>query len=318
MPTTITTTIGATSSPTTPDYTTLQAWEDAITANLVTADEIHEGQCLDQGTFTSGVSIGGHTTDATRFIRLTTASGASFKDKAGVRSSALLYNTSDGVTIETSGQAIVNAQAYTRFEGLQVKRTAYSGASGFVTGNVAGVIVDKCIVDHSITAQDSANFVKVRNCLIKGNGNGQLSEFYGCTFIGPGSGAAFAGSYSNLPKAVNCAIFNFASYGTGTPKAGTDYNATDLASVPLGSNNVTSLTFADQFENSSTDFRAISTGDLQAGTPDATNTPDDISDETRDATTPWIGCWEVAGGGGGGLDIAIAAYHYNHHLTSMA
>ena len=99
-------------------------------------------------------------------------------------------------------------------------------------------------------------------------------------------------------KTVNCAVFGFTDgweTSTGASYTGSDYNATDDTTVPVGSNNVTSLTFADQFESTTNDFRAVDTGDLQAGTPDATNSPDDISGLTRDATTPWIGCWEVEG-----------------------
>ncbi len=74
MPTDVIKTIGQTSSPITPDYSTLQAWEDASPANLVTADQRWIGECLDQGTFTGALTISGTTVDATRYTILRCAS----------------------------------------------------------------------------------------------------------------------------------------------------------------------------------------------------------------------------------------------------
>lgn len=304
MPTTITKTIAATSSPTTPDYSTLQAWEDAITADLVAADELWEGQCLDQGTFTSALSVGGQTADATRYIHLTCGTGASFKDKAGVRTTALRYNSSNGVTIETSGVTITCATNFTRFTGLQAKRTAYSGAQVFSAGSIQNILTDSCIFHGTGLGMGNNPNNKSVNCLFEvtagGMGPAGQALIAGATIVCPSADGAH-GCQANYDAMIvkNCAVFGFASFCNGTPASGSNYNATDLASAETGANNVTSLTFADQFENSTNDFRAKSDGDLQAGTPDATNLPDDISGQDRDDTTPWIGCWEVAGGGAG-------------------
>ncbi len=320
MATDIITTIGATSSPTTPDFTSLQSWEDDIPANLVSADERHIGECLDQGTFDGSgstvLTIGGHTTDATRNIVLRCATGASFKDKAGVRSTALTYNTSNGVSIQTSGYGYpiyTSGQAYVTLEGLQVKGSGVFSA--FTGGNDAGGVIDKCIFESSTTISVVMSPRAIKNSLVvsTGTGNGILgigsTTIDHCTVVKTGStsGDGLVAFYATV-AAKNTAVFNFtnstAASGGGA-FTGSDYNATSNASFPVGSNNVTSLTTSDQFENVANDFRAKSTGDLQAGTPSAIT--DDISGETRDATTPWIGCWEVAGGGGGGFQAAWAS-----------
>lgn len=306
MPTVITKTIGATSSPVTPDYTTLQAAEDAVTVGLVAADEQWDLLCLDQGTFTAGAIIAGQTVDATRYIRLACAAGASFKDKAGVRTTALRYNTANGVTIEVASVFAVDAQTqYTRVEGLQMRRTGYYNAYK----QAANCLVDSCIAkDGDRDGGENYNMAsgsKAVNCLAERAFSGSAfhgqGDVFGCTAIctdATPSSAAFSSAYSNL-LVKNSAAFGFSSFVTGTLKAGTDYNATDNASIPVGSNNLTSLTFADQFENSANDFRAKSSGSLDlSGTPDTTNTPDDISGTTRHATTPTIGCWEVVAAAG--------------------
>ena len=77
---TIVKTIGGTS----PDYATWTLWEAAIPANLVTADEIWEGQGRDVLIDEENVDIGtGITTDSTRFIRLRAENATNFDGVAG-------------------------------------------------------------------------------------------------------------------------------------------------------------------------------------------------------------------------------------------
>lgn len=400
MPTDVISTIGQTSSPTTPTFSTLQAWEDASPTNLTTSrsnttitgatsstiildagasgttdfyvghpvwadarasekrmitayngttkiatigafngsnatwDNIptieaytidsvrYIGECLDQGKFTAVLIIAGSTTDATRYTILRCASGASFKDKSAVRTTALLYNstTGSGVAVEPSSGApttISISESYAQVAGIQVQRRSY----GYCFGGTAGlaIVISQCIVSasnrHEVYIDPNFSIVNVtyRNCLFLRDHTSDTwstpSKFYGCTFVTVDSvgGAALTSAYSTL-LLKNCAVFGFTTAVSGTSAAGSDYNATDAAGVGgTGSHNLTSLAFASQFISTTTDFRAASGGSLQAGTPDATNTPADITGLTRDATTPWIGCWEVAavasGGGviGGGV-----------------
>lgn len=312
MPTVVTKTIAQTSTPTTPDYTDLQSWEDDLPADLVSADEQHVGQCLDQGEITSATTgymlvIAGETTDATRNIVLTAASGASFIDNANVRTNALLYNASNGIGIRKTGayNALIDVQvADVVISRLQIKTDTKASAVDVSAGGNGTQTLDSCILqavnpsDWAVLAFD--NGCKLINTVVVTDANSfdgvrvRYGELYGCTIICTGGSSSVAGIRADYSTCTitNTAVFGFNSFNTGSATFSGDYNATDNASAQ-GGNSVTSLTFANQFENSSTDFRAKSTGDLQAGTPDATNTPDDITGFTRDATTPWIGCWEV-------------------------
>lgn len=306
MPTTVTKKIGATNSPTTMDYTSIQAWEDALPANLVTGDTVQRGQCYDQGTFTAAAIIAGETTDATRYVVLECAGGASFKDKAGVRTTALAYNAANGVAVQVtgaSGYAVRADVAYTRIDGLQLKVTTYAMT---LRVNANNVTVSNCLVTSTgstgFIARDfgSGTSAVWANCLfVYGFNSGSCitlhGKAYNCTFVN----AAAAGTSNcfdleyNVGVVKNCAVFGFGTFTTGTPAAGSDYNATDKSSAVTGSNNQTSLTYASQFVNSASDWRSVSTGGLKHGTPDSTNAPNDISGNARDATTPYIGCWEA-------------------------
>ena len=305
MPTTVTSKVGATNTPTTMDYSTLQAWEDACPANLVTDDKIWRGECYDQGKFTAGINIGGQTVDATRYVELTCAAGASFKDKSGVRTTALTYNatTGSGVAIEpTSGHTFTRSISYCRFTGLQAQRSGYQ----YIFNGGGNATFDSCIIDISNRTETGisgsiASTDKFNNCLfLRGASAVALdvqSTFNGCTFVqvsGSSSGTAIWSRY-NSAILKNCAVFGFATLlGGGTLASGTDYNASDLSSFGTGTHNQTSLTFVDQFESTTVDFRAKSSGSLDLnGTPDTTNIPTDISGTTRDAVNPTIGAWEV-------------------------
>lgn len=312
MPTNVIKTIGATSSPITPDYSTLASWFADCPANLVSDDKQYIGECLDQGVFVTndpGLYISGVTTDSTHKIILRCADGASFNDKVGTRTTALDYNESNGVAIRDSGGAYYNRPIapennYLEFHGLQVV-----GRMIFAAGNVTSNLWDSCILVGSggnsgdgVLRYDGSGSsgIFVKNCLIKqlnGASNGiswwQSEVIIGCTLIGAGGANGIFNNYGSIgTHIIDCAIFNFAGFSAQVASTNVSYNATDLASA-VGSNNLTSLTFADQFENSTNDFRAASDGDLHAGTPDGTNIPVDITGTTRDVTTAWIGCWDI-------------------------
>ena len=98
-------TIAATSSPTTPDYSSLQTWFDDAPSTLTAP---WEGQVLDQGEITTGsaLTFSGKTATATNFFKLTAAAGASFADKGDADTNPLIYDASKGAAIrstDTSG-----------------------------------------------------------------------------------------------------------------------------------------------------------------------------------------------------------------------
>lgn len=264
---------------------------------------IWSGECYDQGTFASGAGgniliISGQTTSATCYLILQCAAGASFGMKSGVRTTALAYDNTKGVSIETSGDnlGIRDVNATSTIKGIQFSHNGNYG--GFIRGFLLSQnCIIKSIQGIPINPDDNHPNSVVDNCLIISGVSGVTSgKYYNCTIIrnGAAAGTALAANYANYLKIVNCAIFNFTTLKTASAlESASDYNATDLAtSFGVGTHNVNSLTYASQFVSSS-DWRAVSSGGLKAGTPDSTNAPLDISLTARDGTTPYIGAWEV-------------------------
>lgn len=317
---TVTKTIGTSSR----DYSTLQAWEDALPANLVTDGNAQVGECYNDSEFTARVSISGQTTDATNNITLRCASGQSFSDNTNKLTNRLAYNASNGVAVRTTtgyaSAVIVVTTNNVLIEGLQVKATGTQtpaiNASG--TANV----VRKCILS-AVSRNNANDFVArvagtgnlITNSLViadASNGCTGVSVTTGgsavnCTVVRPSNrtagGKAFHAAYSTS-TVKNCAIFGFSVSSTGT-YASDGHNVTDHTSAPGSTSNITSATYANQFVQSSTgssveDFRIVGTGsDLDdAGTTDTTNIPagDDIVGQTR---STWdVGCWEYVAAGG--------------------
>ena len=315
--------IGATNTPTTMDYSTLAAWIAACPADISLATgavpQTWEGECYDQGEFTATgipLTIAGITVDATHNVQLRCATGASFRDKAGVRSNALDYNgtTGAGVAITSSGvytnDIITSTVQYTTITGVQVKSIAPGGARTGISSTGGGnhTITD-CISRAPIPFfMSSSPTPKLYVCLGIGTISGQsafncnvaTSEFIGCTAVFPGSGntvAAFSTYAYGTALIKDCAGFGFSAFqvGAGGATAGSGSNCTDNATA-FGTTtaNQVSKTFANQFVSTTNDFRVKAGADLIAnGTYDANCDPD-ISKFARSATAPTIGCWEYA------------------------
>jgi hypothetical protein len=284
------------------DYSTLQAWEDACPANLVTNDEIWKGECYNDSEFTSTgglITFSGVTTDATRYLWLTAAAGQSFADHANKTTNPLNYDATKGVGLRTThsgygiaGGAVGGAASNTcvRLSRLQI----YSDATGNGTANSLVVVgsdsvIENCILRRrdastgkqvlAITSGFQANW-KVINCLIIVNASnlvwfdraGESKAFINCTFIATGASGGIRNNYCNgLLTVKNCAFFG--SFTTlkagsgwdGSLNAASNYNSTDLSSTGLtnfGANSQTSKTFANQFESTTTDFRVKAGADL--------------------------------------------------------
>lgn len=313
MPATVTKTIAFTSSPTVPDYTSISAWMAACPSDLTVADEIYDGQCLDQGEFTSASQfvISGITTDATRYIILECAPGASFNSKSGVRTTPLFYNASNGVAFRNTGSyqdTFIPGVNYTRVLGIQVSDNLAQSDTAFrLTGS--NVTVSGCIVTsgqgEGIRSQSDFSIISNNIVIIQGSSGGAgikterntPESVYDNTVIDlHNNGVGIGESYYNKAILIGNAVFGFATAFSGSFDASSGFNATDAASAP-GSNNQTSLTFASQFVNSTNDFRADSGGSLgNNGTPISGITVD-ISLFTRSASSPTIGCWELGSSG---------------------
>jgi hypothetical protein len=319
MPTAIVKSIGSAGGR---DYATPQAFEDALPSNLVTADESWTGEMYNDSEFTSKTDFSGSTTDATRFVKLTTATGQSFRDHASAATNPLTYDQSKGVGISLStgydptlGISIANITV----ENIQIKRTSSSGAAARVINaeNTNTKFVKNCIILGEQTNADSvrfggsssiiSNFLVIhthtsRDALQLHNSATALNV----TAVSPSdvtaTGIGIKSNYGS-PIAKNCASFGFNTDFDSTWNSSSNYNASDGTGSP-GANSVDSLTFADQFEvvtTSGMDFRAKSGNNLQAGVADLTL---DIIGQTR-ADPPTIGAWEFISGGGGGATVVM-------------
>lgn len=134
-------------------YADLAAWKASIPSNLVTADQIHRGKLLNQEHTTTGFVISGFTTDATRYIELTTDTGCSFMDHANKATNPGRYNASVGAGIKcTASTATINVQqSYTRISKIQVTNTNTGSTAqpAFYTSGAAitNIRVENCIFE---------------------------------------------------------------------------------------------------------------------------------------------------------------------------
>lgn len=300
------------------DYTTLQAWEDASPANLVTNDEIWQGQCFNQEFFSSSatlLTVSGTTTDATRYKELTTYAGASFADNASVQTNALRYNASNGASIRCSypwGPPIYASENYFRISKLQIAATGNN--AGVNVGNT-GFIASGLIVEANSTTGNPAVIFGVggtlKNCLLVQRSTSQVaqlsgassgtSSLYNCTLVRTGSSTSnlIIGNYGTTTL-KNCAFFGGATTlasGTSTRTYTTCY--TDTASPPSGCTTVAYDTSTGSgFENktdATRDFR-IKAGSalLDVGTTDTTNAAYDIVGTARPQGSAYdVGAWEL-------------------------
>ena len=322
MPTTNTKTIGSGR-----DYSTLQSWEDAAPANLVTADEVWEGLVYAEGGGTDGewaigttLTISGSTVDATRFKRLATASGESFADDAAPR---LRYDTAKGVAIRATGSygnacPVTVSEDYFEVEGLQLKgNNAIAGL--FIGSSQTGIKVKRCILDQGTRTGYALNFERfgsgstVENCvIITGSVLSYSNPTYkNCTIFTDASSrmfiAAFMGSRAIF---TNCAVFGFTTLGAGI-NSSSSYNATNLSSF-TGSNNQTSLTASSQFENttygSSLDLR-IKTGSalIDGGTSTGAPSADIIGTSRPQGSAYDVGAHELVAAAAAGA-LAVRAF----------
>lgn len=310
MTTTVVKTIGSTG-----DYSLPQTWEDATPANLVTADQIWQGQLQNQA-FSAGVSVAGTTTDATRYVELTTVAGSSFSDNASVQSNALRFNTANGASISVAGgyaSAVDNQVANTRLTKLQLESTA---GSSQCLGSTVAVLVDRCIMESAasgvgvfsvgVTVGSAVfknslfvNRAAAATKIVQAGGN---FEAYNCTFAVPSDKTAATngldGHYSTA-TVKNCAIFGATNtLETGNSTFTNTTCRTDQASPPSGFTQIAYDTSTGSgFQNitdATRDYRLKSTSAmLDVGTTDSTNAAVDIAGTSRPSGSAYdIGAWE--------------------------
>lgn len=302
-------------------YTTLQAWEDACPANLVTDDKIWQGQAYNDGEFTAGVDISGMTVDSTRYVELTTASGQSFRDHASVQSNALAYDQTKGVGISINSAAgVIRCQVqYCRISKLQVKNTSTSSGAYGIRVNAANCTIEFNIFEGSNTninqgvGQSSGGVSTFRNNFWVNRGNNAncgifdntvSSVFAFNTCVMPDSNTngnrCFTNSHCSPVMKFN-AVFGCGSFKvSGGVGAGSGYNCTDAAAATASTGDLVSKTMSSQFENSDSDWRLKSGADcINMGSDDATHGANDIAGTARPSgASSDAGCWEFVAGGG--------------------
>ncbi len=182
-------------------YSTLQAWEDGRSGNLVGESRSEVGVCYNDSAFTSPLLISGSTTDATHFMKLTVAPGHRHN---GMR------NT--GARIDAQGgfggvDAITVQDEYTQVEWLEIKGIqdagdgVYFAASPAADNGIAsGLFVHSCSqISNNAGVRIGAQNVSVRNCLLTGgttlgvaldNGSASIEN---CTIVGSQAGGTGVG-----------------------------------------------------------------------------------------------------------------------------
>lgn len=135
------------------DYATFAAAWAAIPNDLVAADVsyILEPYNDSEFTLTSTFNMTGKTTDAGHTILVRPAAGHSFEDNANVLTNALRYNLANGVGINAGLYQIINQNAYTTIEGLQVRGGISNNVSpsGFVVNSYDTAVIQNCLVEYS-------------------------------------------------------------------------------------------------------------------------------------------------------------------------
>lgn len=317
MPTVVTSTIGTASR----EYSTLQAWEDACPANLVTDDKVWRGEAYNDSEFTAAVTISGMTTDATRYVELTVAAGQSFVDQDDKRSNPLRYDQSKGVAVTATTQTIRIQADHTRLSRFQCKATGSHGSS--LTIESSNCLVEKLISrastaaghGNTCTLSGAATNTKIKNaifysnrygCALGGPG-GTGNEWHHCTFLSNGvAGTPFttkSNNHTQNAKFYNCAVFNYSAFYDASDGQITHFqncvtNFANPGDIDDATGTLWSKTYANQFVatgnvDTTHDARAKSGGDLLGnGNAGVSGTPtDDLFGYTRQAS-PTIGAWE--------------------------
>lgn len=320
MPTTVTSTISLSGSP---DYSTLQAWEDASPANLVTADQIWRGEIQEVNDNFSGATnvliLTGSTSDATRYKELTTAAAASFRDDVD---NLLTYDESQGCSIVCTGSenSVIVSENFVRISNIQM---SYDGTT---LGPIQ--ITTSCLLENlilrlgtgtgsEVTITGSARFV---NCVLTSRVSTAArlmvvtsgsSNFHNCTFVTPSDLTAATHVFVDVGGTVtanNCAFFGVANVAFSAGSFTTCY--TDDSTPPSGCTTIAyDTTTGSGFEGitvAAQDLRIKSTSSLiDVGTDDATYASEDIFGNTRPSSEYDVGVHEFPAVAGGIINMLL-------------
>lgn len=266
------------------DYSTIQAWEDALPANLVTDGNAQVGECYNDAEFaiasgtTSAVVISGQTTDTTNNITLKCATGQSFRDNANVQTNDLKYNQTNGVAIRKTNNYVYVISATSNninLHGLQIKHsgttatttTAVASGTNFKmefcilegapadastrfcgvdVRNTGAILRNNLIISTSANASGCINYNQSANTIVIVN-----NTLVRCSDKSASTSVCIRVNYGTSANGTikNNAIFGWSAISTSGKDAvwGTaSNNASDLA-ISFGTSNQASLTYTDQF-----------------------------------------------------------------------
>lgn len=314
MPTTVTKTVKSSGG----DYTSLSGWEAGQQGDLVTADEIRQAECYAMED-TSAVVISGWTTDATRYWRIYTPAAERHDGKWNT--GKYRHNPTNSVyNLDISDSTVTGY-----IEGLQFRNNytvantprcilgRHSSGTVYVSACVLVMASSGSVTSSQIIGWDYGGNYKIWNNVFINDGG------TGCTgYSIAGTSYVYSNTFRDCALAMqraggtivakNNLIDQCTTAASGTFAAGTDYNATNNASMGYtvtGGGNThdrTSQTFTfvdaanDDFHLASGDTAAKDFGtDLSADANLAFS--DDVDGVTRSGT--WdIGADETAAGGG--------------------
>lgn len=303
------------------DYTTLSAWEAALPASLVTADEQHTAVCYND--WPSGlndpVTISGSTTDANRYIKVSVAAGHRHDGTTG--HTGFYLKGDKGI----NDRFFKTAAAYTRLEWLDVEHTRNSNGSGAIESNQSYCSVTNCIGKCATTSLTAYGFAVagvsntesewpiVANCLSinaqvgfrnQADASRLRAKYYNCVAIGCGTG--FPGAATVPGTAINCVAHDCTTGFTTGWQAASGYNAsTDTTATTIFSNSVSGIVDGDFVDATGGDYHlASSSALLDVGANLYSLFTDDIDGDIRPSSGAWSIGFDHRAAAAGSHDVA--------------
>lgn len=305
MPTVITKSVGSAAGR---DYPTIQAFWDAIPADLVAVDQAWVGEFYKDTEFTlaASLSFASKVTDSTRNIKLRPAAGQGFSDSANILTDPFFYSAARGVSFRglnaTNSTLLQFPSGYITVTGFQFS----GGTSVIVGGGGPNFALVNSLVEQTASGQFSSavssagGSARNTTVILKAAGsNGFVTNTtaFRCenvTVVRQSSfargGNAFQSSGANAFTLVNCCAFNINF--SNNSHLGSN-NASD-GTIPSGSGKLENLVFANQFVSTVNDFRTKGGSALiNAGTAVSADNTQTISGSRVQGPAADIGAWEL-------------------------
>lgn len=285
------------------DYTTLSAWEAALPASLVTADEQHTAVCYND--WPSGlddtVSISGSTTDSTRYIKVSVASG--HRHDGTPQTGFHIKGDSGGATTPKFTVDV----SYSVIDGVDVDNTrAAQLAYGFNTTSTSapGIIYYDCIgrsnTGKAFASNSGTNYSSTRTtfigCLAHDSGQGFArtdtvrSRYNAYNCVAANCDVGFASGSTNKAAIKNCVAYNSSTidFENQVDATNSGYNASSDSSASVFTGGVTGISSDDFVDAANNDFHlAAGSALIGAGANLYSKFTTDIDGDARPASGAW-------------------------------